>query len=54
MRQMHVIPVMSAMTWHELAVLAISVPYAQAWVQGNHWRSGEGHHVMTPTVSMRC
>jgi len=54
MRQMHVIPVMRAMAWRELAGLAISVPYAQAWGQGNYWRSGEGHHVMTPTVSMPC
>jgi len=54
MRQMHVVSLLRAMTWRELAGLAISVPYTQAWVPGRRWRSGEGRHVMTLAISMPC
>jgi hypothetical protein len=54
MRQMHVISLLRAMTWRELAGLAIAVSYMQAWVPGSRQYSREGRHVMTPTVSMPC
>ncbi|MEM8513181.1 hypothetical protein RCH14_002511 [Massilia sp. MP_M2] len=53
MRQMHVVSLLRATTWRDLAGVAIAAQYSLGRVLERS-RIGSGRDVVTPIVSMSC